>query len=75
MSFFRAIVCNDDEYGAGEPINEESTTFEIIENSPDHTVLASLLVNSGLDQALDNGTFTIFAPTDNAFSKIDIKQI
>lgn len=66
---------NDDEYGAGEPINEESTTFEIIENSPDHTVLASLLVNSGLDQALDNGTFTIFAPTDDAFSRIDTSSL
>lgn len=66
---------NDDEYGAGEPINEESTTFEIIENSPNHTVLTSLLVNSGLDQALDNGTFTIFAPTDDAFSRIDTSSL
>jgi transforming growth factor-beta-induced protein len=63
---------NDDEgYGAGEPIFEEQTTFEFIQESENHTILANLLVSTGLDQTLDNGNFTIFAPTDEAFGNID----
>jgi len=65
--------CSSDEdgYGAGEPINNNPTTFEIIANSLDHTILEDLLVSNGLEQVLNEGTFTIFAPTDNAFEAVD----
>ncbi|MBZ9651958.1 fasciclin domain-containing protein [Psychroflexus montanilacus] len=60
---------NDD--NAGEPINNEPTTFEIIQESTEHTILEQLLTDTGLDAALNSGTFTIFAPTDEAFGNID----
>lgn len=65
--------CSSDEdgYGAGEPINNNPTTFEIIADSPDHNILEDLLVSNGLEQVLNNGIYTIFAPTDNAFEGID----
>lgn len=45
-----------------------STVVEIIQESPDHTVLETALLAAGLDVALSGeGPFTIFAPTDAAF--------
>ncbi len=49
------------------PVN----TFSIIAASPDHTVLEQLLVDAGFDDVLSGGVFTVFAPTDTAFSNID----
>lgn len=46
-------------------------TFNIIADSPNHTVLEQLLIDSELDQVLKSGTFTVFAPTDDAFDNID----
>ena len=54
------------------------TTWEIISNSPNHTILTQAVINEGLVEALrgqpilnDNepaeGPFTIFAPTDDAW--------
>ncbi|MBZ9779054.1 fasciclin domain-containing protein [Psychroflexus sp. CAK8W] len=65
--------CSSDEdgYGAGEPINNNPTTFEIIADSPYHNILEDLLVSNGLEQVLNNGIYTVFAPTDNAFEGID----
>lgn len=56
---------------AGGPIQVEPTTLELIQNSPDHTVLAQLLEDTGLNQALSQGTYTIFAPTNAAFENVD----
>ena len=55
-----------------------ATTWDVIVQSPDHTVLEQALLNEGLEEALrgqpilnDNedaeGPFTVFAPTDDAF--------
>ena len=55
-----------------------ATTWDVIQQSPDHTVFEQALLNEGLDEALrgqpilnDNepaeGPFTVFAPTDDAF--------
>ena len=55
-----------------------ATTWDVIVQSPDHTVLEEALLAENLDQALrgqpilnDNepaeGPFTVFAPTDDAF--------
>ena len=60
---------------AGYP---SATTWDVIVQSPDHTLLEQALLNEGLDDALrgqpilnDNqpaeGPFTVFAPTDDAF--------
>lgn len=44
---------------------------DIISNSPNHTILAGLLQQTNLDAALDGeGPFTVFAPTDDAFSSL-----
>lgn len=60
---------------AGYP---SATTWDVIVQSPDHTILEQALLAEGLDDALrgqpilnDNepaeGPFTVFAPTDDAF--------
>jgi transforming growth factor-beta-induced protein len=48
------------------------SVFGIISTSPDHTTLTTALALSGLDQTLDNqdGPFTVFAPTDDAFNAL-----
>lgn len=61
---------------AGYP---SATTWDAIVQSPDHTILEQALLNEGLNEALrgqpilnDNepaeGPFTVFAPTDAAFT-------
>ena len=52
-------------------IPEGTTVFDIIENSPDHTILETALIESDLDEALSgDGPFTVFAPTDAAFDAL-----
>jgi transforming growth factor-beta-induced protein len=65
--------CSDDD--AATPISSEPTTFEIISESPDHTILEDLLVSTGLNDALNSSTYTIFAPTDTAFGNIDTSSL
>ena len=67
-----AVSCDDDD---APPPPKSSTTFEIISNSPDHTVLESALISTGLDQVLNSGTFTVFAPTDDAFSGVNLDGV
>jgi uncharacterized surface protein with fasciclin (FAS1) repeats/plastocyanin len=58
-----------------------ATTWDVIVQSPDHTILEQALLNEGLNEALrgqpilnDNedaeGPFTVFAPTDAAFFEL-----
>ncbi|MDA0568390.1 MAG: fasciclin domain-containing protein, partial [Bacteroidetes bacterium] len=48
-----------------------NTVFDIIENSPAHNTLEAAIVAAGLDETLaSEGPFTVFAPTDDAFSLI-----
>lgn len=68
------ISCSSDD-DAAEPINNEPTTFEIIANSPEHTILEDLLISAGLDTALNSGTYTVFAPTDAAFGNINTSRL
>jgi uncharacterized surface protein with fasciclin (FAS1) repeats len=67
------FACTDDD--AAAPIADNPTTFEIISESPDHTILEDLLLSSGLDQALNSGIYTVFAPTDTAFGNIDTSSL
>ncbi|MDE0917949.1 MAG: fasciclin domain-containing protein [Flavobacteriales bacterium] len=47
------------------------TVFEIIENSELHNTLEAAIVAAELNETLSSeGTFTVFAPTDDAFSVI-----
>jgi transforming growth factor-beta-induced protein len=67
------FACNDDD--AAVPIANDPTTFEIISESPDHTILEDLLLSFGLDEDLNSGLFTVFAPTDAAFGNIDTSSL
>ena len=49
-----------------------SSVYEIIEQSADHDTLEIAILEAELDGALSgDGTFTVFAPTDAAFTLID----
>jgi uncharacterized surface protein with fasciclin (FAS1) repeats len=55
----------------GTPV-ASNTVWDIIQNSPDHTTLELAILTAGLDGALSGaGPFTVFAPTDAAFSLVD----
>ena len=47
----------------------QTTVVDVIVDSEDHTTLEAAVVEAGLVEALSEttGTFTVFAPTDNAF--------
>ncbi|QTY26960.1 fasciclin domain-containing protein [Flavobacterium sp. CS20] len=65
--------CSDDE--AGQIIDNTPSIFEIIAESPNHNTLEQLLIDTQLDQTIDSGVFTIFAPTDQAFQALDIANL
>ena len=53
------------------PSEDTSTVFDIIESSEAHNTLETAIVAAGLDETLaSEGPFTVFAPTDDAFSLI-----
>ncbi|SDG69414.1 fasciclin domain-containing protein [Psychroflexus sediminis] len=66
--------CSDDDDASG-PIGEDLTTLQIIQNSPNHTILEQLLDDAGLSQTLNDGVYTIFAPTDDAFGNINTSSL
>ena len=54
-----------------QPEMPTNTVFDIIANSEVHTTLEAAIVAAGLDETLaSEGPFTVFAPTDDAFSII-----
>jgi len=54
-----------------------TTVFDIISDSPNHTLLEELLILSGLDVTLSSsfGEFTVFAPNDNAITNLGSDEI
>lgn len=46
------------------------TVVDIIVNSPDHTILKTAVLACGLEKTLSESTFTVFAPTNDAFNKL-----
>ncbi|MDC0434594.1 fasciclin domain-containing protein [bacterium] len=54
---------------APEAMADDTSSYDVIAASPDHTILAGLLVDANLANTLDAGEFTIFAPTDTAFGE------
>lgn len=56
----------------GARADEPKTIADIVAGSKDHTVLLALVKEAGLADALkEKGEWTVFAPTDAAFKKID----
>ena len=66
--------CDDDD-GDVAPTPPGSDTFEIIAESPNHETLEQALLDTGLDQALNDGVYTVFAPTDSAFENVDLSGL
>ena len=59
----------------GQPINNTPGTFQIIAASENHTVLEQALIDTGLDDVLNTGIYTVFAPDDEAFEAIDLSSL
>jgi transforming growth factor-beta-induced protein len=71
---FSLNSCEDDD-GNVTPTPPGSNTFEIIAESPNHEILEQALLDTGLDEALNDGVYTVFAPTDDAFSGVDLSGL
>lgn len=54
-------------------LQAQTTVWDIIDNSDDHLTLSAVLELTGLDEALadDEVSYTVFAPTDDAFEALD----
>ena len=54
-----------------QPAPVPATVWDIIVGSPDHTILETAVLAAGLDDELSSaGPFTVFAPTDDAFTAL-----
>lgn len=55
----------------GFTTTKAQTAFDVIQNSPDHTILETAVLAAGLDVALGTlDPITVFAPTDAAFNAL-----
>lgn len=53
------------------PAAPAPTIASVVVNSPDHTILESLVIDLGLAETLSSrGQYTVFAPTDAAFAPV-----
>lgn len=75
FSILLSLTACDSSDDSGQPIDPSPTTFEIISNSEDHTILEQALVDTGLDEVLNSGIYTVFAPNDDAFNAFDISGL
>lgn len=75
LSFITIIASCDLDDDSGQPIDPTPTTFEIISDSENHSILEQALVDTGLDEILNSGIYTVFAPNDDAFNAIDISGL
>ena len=56
------------------PAAPTDTIAQLVSNDPEFSTLLDALVATGLDDTLaQSGTFTVFAPTNAAFSKLDLE--
>lgn len=69
---FTASALQAQNYGMPAPTDQSNdTVVDIIQSSEDHTILATLLQESMLDETLAQGqSFTVLAPTDAAFAEL-----
>ena len=64
------ISCDDDDDDNGG--NSGQTIVEIAQDTPELSTLTDAIIAAGLDGALSSsGPFTVFAPTNAAFNKLD----
>ena len=53
-----------------EQANNKSNLVDLVSNTPDLSTLKTAVVAANLSDSLKNGNFTVFAPTNGAFSKL-----
>lgn len=69
-----SITGCDSDNGNNEP--DEATITEIASDTPQLSTLTAALTASGLDATLDgSGTFTVFAPENDAFDGLDVDEL
>ncbi|MEX0720453.1 MAG: fasciclin domain-containing protein [Balneolaceae bacterium] len=57
---------------AQEGLQGDGDVVEVVKESEDHTIFVSLLEETELDDLLkQNGPYTVLAPTDEAFEKLE----
>ncbi|MBL7472682.1 fasciclin domain-containing protein [Robertkochia sediminum] len=76
LALFIVSCNNDDDNNGGvtpEPPIADLSIYETAVSSPDLTILVEALERTGLDDVLNaDGTYTVFAPTDDAFTAAGI---
>lgn len=66
FAFFSLISCSDDDK---LPDVEQLSITEIVSNNPKFSILKAAVIRAGLAETLDgNGSFTVFAPDNDAFA-------
>jgi len=70
------VSCNEDDDLYPKAVTFPKSITEIIADTPEVSILKGALEQTGLDATLrDNTTFTVFAPSDTAFSGVDLSAI
>jgi len=66
------VSCSDDDDDNGNGGNSNKTIVEVAQGNPELSTLVDAIVAAGLADALSgDGPFTVFAPTNAAFNKLD----
>ncbi|MDZ7660613.1 fasciclin domain-containing protein [Fodinibius sp.] len=70
---FTLQACGGDDDGPTDPPNETGNIVEVAQSNDDFSDLVSALSDAGLVSTLEgDGPFTVFAPTNSAFSNLDV---
>ncbi|QQA43656.1 fasciclin domain-containing protein [Pelagovum pacificum] len=74
--FATGAIAQDNPTVGGAPMMADMNIVENAMNSPIHTTLVAAVAQAGLVETLQGpGPFTVFAPTDDAFAKLDASAI
>ena len=66
-------ACDDDDDSPTSPPDETGNIVEVASNNDNFSDLVSALSDAGLVSTLEgDGPFTVFAPTNDAFSNLDV---
>ncbi len=71
LALVMAVAADKDPMVGGQPMYPSKNIIENAVNSADHTTLVAAVKAAGLVETLEGpGPFTVFAPTNEAFSKL-----
>ncbi|WP_441000056.1 fasciclin domain-containing protein [Fodinibius sp. SL11] len=73
---FTLQACGNDDDGPTNPPNETGNIVEVAQSNDNFSTLVSALSDAGLVSALEGtGPFTVFAPTNDAFTNVDLSGL